>query len=328
MTKLSELDLQSFPAWIRQCRAPHMGQYFAMYSSAFGGIVTDPLLMLVPVDDHLVHRGDGVFETVKCVNRNLYNLRAHLDRLCSSAKGLSLTVPCPVEELSDIVVRTVEAGRRPDCLVRILLSRGPGSLGVNPYDCPAPGLYIVVSEFKKPFMELHPGGAKIRTSSLPAKTPPFANIKSVNYLFNALMKKEAVDAGVDFVVSFDEHGHLAEGPTENAGIVTPEGILRVPRPDHILAGTTMLRVLELAGTVVRSGALAGVEQADISKADIERAGEMLIFGTTPDVTAAVEFDGQPIRRGEPGPVFRELSRLLRDDIYQNRALQTPVRCGD
>jgi branched-subunit amino acid aminotransferase/4-amino-4-deoxychorismate lyase len=318
MSQIPHLDLNSFPAWAGQLRQPYQRQYHAMYSSLFGGIVTDPALMMVPVDDHMVHRGDGVFETVKCVGGRIYNLRAHLDRLASSARGLSISLPFTPDEVADIVVQTVRAGGHPDSLVRILLSRGPGGLGVNPYECPRPGLYVVVSELKPSFMAGHPGGARVKPSAVPVKPTPFATIKSVNYLFNVLMKKEAVDAGVDFVVSFDERGFMAEGPTENFAIVNREGVLQIPRLDRILTGTTMLRVLDLSRMQLRR------ENTDITKAAASDAAEMLIFGTTPDVTAAVEFDGRPVGDGKPGPVFSLLSRLLLDDIAGNTALQTPV----
>lgn len=322
--QIRSLDSSNFGSWMLKRRRPFHAQYYAMYSSVYGGIVTDPLLMMVPVDDHMVHRGDAVFETLKCVGGNIYNMHAHLARLASSARGLSLDLPCTEKELAEIVIQTVFTGGRPDCLVRLLLSRGPGSLGVSPYDCPAPAFYVVVSEYKKPFMDLHPGGAKAKASALPVKIAPFANLKSVNYLTNVLMKKEAVDAGVDFVVSFDENGHLAEGPTENAGIVTRDGRLCVPKPERILAGTTMLRVMELARTLPGKQQLAAAEPADITRADIVDAAEVLIFGTTPDVTAVIEFDGEPVGGGKPGPVFKMLSRLLADDIHQNAAMQTRV----
>ena len=195
---------------------------------------------------------------------------------------------------------------------------------MSPYDCPEPALYVIVSEFKKPFMEVHPGGARVMSSSIPVKPSPFAQMKTVNYLFNVLMKKESVDEGVDFVVSFDENGHLAEGPTENAGIVTPDRILKVPRLERILAGTTMLRTLELAQALVKEGVLARTENTDIPPSEVSGAAEMLIFGTTPDVSAAVEFDGKPIGNGKPGPVFARLSRMLRDDMNNNPAMQTPI----
>lgn len=305
-------------------RKPFHRKYFAMYSSVLGGIVTDPAYMLVPADDHLVHRGDGVFETFKCVEGCLYNMDAHLDRLWHSGAGLYLRPPVSRKALADVIVQTVRAAGRRDALVRVLLSRGPGSFGISPYDCPTPALYVIVYQRKRPFMELHPGGATCRTSALPVKPPPWANIKSVNYLYNVLMKKEAEDAGVDFVVSFDENGHLAEGPTENCGIVTRDRRVLVPRRERILAGTTMLRVLELARPLVKSGRLRQAGPADITKADVKRAAEVLIFGTTPDVTAVVRFDGRRVGDGRPGPVYRELAARLQDDIHRNPRLRTPA----
>ena len=324
MSSLPQLDLDGFADWARKNRQPYQQHYLAMYSSVFGAVVTDPALMLVPVDDHMVHRGDAVFETAKCVAGNIYNLRAHLDRLCSSAKGLHIAMPATMQEMTNVIVETTRAAGQPDALIRILLSRGPGSLGVSPYECPKPAFYVVVSGYKKPFMEAHPEGARVRASALPVKAAPFARIKSVNYLFNVLMKKEAVDAGVDFVVSFDENGHLAEGPTENAGIVTRDGALLVPKLERILAGTTMIRVLDLARALPPGGLIRRVAHEDIPRAAVDAAAEILIFGTTPDVTAVIEFDGRSVGSGKPGPVFHELSRLLREDILGNRSLHTPM----
>jgi branched-subunit amino acid aminotransferase/4-amino-4-deoxychorismate lyase len=318
------LDRASVAARLDGLRRPYHAKYYAMYSSVLGGIVMDPVLMTLPIDDHMVHRGDGIFETFKCVDGQLYNLVAHLDRLHASAQPIALSVPWTNQELTRIIVETIRAGGRRDCLVRLFLSRGPGSLGISPYDCPERGLYILVYEKPPSFMVAHPGGAKVMGCPIPVKPSPFARIKSVNYLPNVLMKKLAVDAKVDFVLTFDEHGFLAEGATENAGIVTQAGILRVPHPERILRGTTMVRVMELARTVAGRGDLKGCEEADITKDDLHQAAEVLIFGTTPDVTAVTELDDEPVSGGRPGPVALELNRLLQEDIRANTALHTAV----
>ena len=299
-------------------------EYYAMYSSAWDGIVTDPSLMVVPADDHLVHRGDGVFETIKCVDGLIYCLTAHLERLAFSARNVGLTSPWSQTDLSQIIIQTIRAGGNRDCLVRILLSRGPGSLGVNPYDCPKPGLYVVVHQLKPSFMEAHPEGARVITSKVPVKPGFFANIKSCNYLPNVLMKKEAFDAGADFSLSFDERGFLAEGATENAGIVDENGALLVPTTDRILSGTTMFRATELAKQLKDNSLLAAVRSSAITRDMMSTAREIMIFGTTPDVTAVVEFDGKPVGSGRPGPVALELNRLIINDIRTNKAVQSPV----
>ncbi|MFC1497292.1 aminotransferase class IV [Verrucomicrobiota bacterium] len=305
-------------------RQPFHKDYFAMYSSVYGGTVTDPALMLVPVDDHMVHRGDGIFETLKCLNGSIYNMKGHLERLEYSARLLHFELPTALDDISSIVLETVRVGKQADCLVRILVSRGPGSLDVNPYSCPKSQLYVITSRLKEPFMEKHPDGARLGVSSVVAKRPFFAGVKSCNYLPNVLMKKEAVDIGVDFVAAFDERGFLAEGATENVGIVTKQKKLLFPKTGGILRGTTMIRVMELAKQLVESGELTEVAFADISKEDVLNATEVLIAGTTPNVTTVKEYDGKMMKDGGMGPVFQKLSAFFLDDLLHNNDLHTPV----
>ena len=307
---------------LQQAQQPFQRHYLAMYSSLADGIVTDPLLMSVPLDDHLVHRGDGVFEMFKCLEGGIYNLKAHLERLQASAGTIGLALPQSPAQIQQTVIETIRAAGVRDCAVRVFVSRGPGSFGVNPYDCPSPQLYVIVSVLPPPFMTLHPQGATVITSAIPLKHPFFATMKNCNYLPNVLMKKEAVDAGADFAVAFDAAGHMAEGATENIGIVSGAGALVCPRLRNVLCGTTMTRVLELAKTLVADGVLQQAGYDDITRDDIRLAREILIFGTTTDVTLVRRFDGRDMPR--PCPVFEALSRLLLDDIHNGIAHRTPI----
>ena len=318
------LQLADFPRWAAGLRRPWQANYYAMYSSVFGGIVTDPLLMLLPMDDHLVHRGDGIFEAFKVVDGALYNFQAHLARLHDSARSLALAMPWPDAELTEIVRATVRAGGRRDATVRIYVSRGPGSFGVSPYDSPAPQLYVLDTASGTPFMQTHPAGARVRTSAIPAKDAALAIAKTCNYAPNVMMKKEAVDAGVDFTVGFDARGCLTEGAVENFGVVTGDRRLLFPKLEAILTGTTMLRIMELAHALLADGELRAVGHADLRRTDVEQAAEMLIAGTTIHLAAAVEFDGRPIGDGRPGPLFQRLSALFEQDLTGNAALRTPV----
>ena len=117
---------------------------YAMYASTTAAITTDPQLMTVPVDDHLVHRGDGVFESFKCVEGSIYNLDAHLDRLTCSAEAIGLAVPYTRSRLVQIIVETLRAGGQRDALIRLFLSRGTGTMGIDPSACSGEQLYVVV----------------------------------------------------------------------------------------------------------------------------------------------------------------------------------------
>lgn len=321
---MKHFETQDWPNLAAALRRPYQAAYHAMYSSLFGGIVTDPALMLIPLDDHMVHRGDGVFEALKLVEGRLYNLDAHLQRLAHSARGLALALPCELPDLKAIAVETARAARQRNGTLRLFVSRGPGGFGVNPYESPAPQLYVVLTAAATPFMQAHPEGARARSSSVPAKLGHLAAIKNCNYVPNVLMKKEAVDSGVDFALGFDEADHLTEGATENAGVVTADGRLLFPKLDRILAGTTMLRVVDLARQLVADGRLAGVAFADIPRASLRAMREILLTGTTINVTAVTEFDGAPVGQGKPGPVALALDALLNADMRTNPAVLTDV----
>ncbi|MFP3870427.1 MAG: aminotransferase class IV [Syntrophobacteria bacterium] len=303
---------------------PYHEDYLALYSSVLGGVVTHPFLMAIPFDDHMVHRGDGIFEVFKCVNGSVYNLQAHLERLERSARAVFLRLPGRLGEITRLVTETIRIAGRHDCLVRLFVSRGPGGFTTNPYECPASQLYIMVCRLSPPPQEKYERGVTVKSSSIPIKSSYFANIKSCNYLPNVLMKKEAVDAGVDFTVSIDEDGFLGEGSTENIGVVTSELKLKLPRFSRILRGTTVTRAVELAESLVEEGKLQEVVFEDISIKEACTSAEILFFGTTFDILAAVQFDGHPIGAGHPGPIYHELRKRILWDIRENAAMQTPV----
>ena len=306
--------------WVK----PYHQNYLAMYSSVLGGVVTDPFLMTIPVDDHMVHRGDGIFEAFKCVNGNIYNLTAHLERLERSARAVYLTLPARLEHITDLVIGTIRIAGTRDCLIRLFVSRGPGGFTTNPYECPSSQIYIVACNPSVYPEEQSTEGVFIKSSSIPVKKSYFATIKSCNYLPNVLMKKEAVDAGVQYTVSIDENGFLGEGSTENIGLVTPDRTLKFPRFARILKGTTVTRVAELAESLVANGKLEQVVFEDITLNEAYSGAEILLFGTTFDILAAVIFDGHAIGSGRPGEIYQLLLELLTRDIENNSALHTKV----
>jgi branched-chain amino acid aminotransferase len=322
--RLPHLELEDCQRLARNFFKPYHDDYLAMYSSVLGGVVTHPFLMMVPLDDHMVHRGDGIFEAFKCVNGNIYNLENHLERLERSARGVHLKLPGTKKQITDLVVGTIRIAGARDCLIRLFVSRGPGGFTTNPYECPSSQLYIVVCRPSPYPEEKRIQGVAIRSSKIPIKKSYFANIKSCNYLPNVLMKKEAADAGVDYTVSIDENGFLGEGSTENIGLVTQDQVLNFPRFSRILKGTTVTRAAELARSLVEAGELKQVVFEDLPLNEVYTAAEILLFGTTFDILPAVEFDGHPIGSGSPGRIYQMLHELLEVDIRSNGALHTPV----
>src|SRR5690349_1478384 len=189
--------------------------FFAMYSSVLGGIVTDPALMLLPIDDHMVHRGHAVFDTATLTRGMLYQLDPHLDRLLRSAESARIPLPFPRDDLRKIIIDTAAASSERDGSVRYWLSAGPGGFGLGPGECVGSSFYVIV--FKQEFYpaSYYSEGLKVITSRIPIKPPLFARTKSTNYLPNVLVLLEAKDHGADNGVFIDQHGMIAESSNMN-----------------------------------------------------------------------------------------------------------------
>lgn len=297
--------------------------YYLFYSSLYDGYTTDPALMMVPMDDHLVHRGDGIFETMKCVDGAVYNLDEHLKRMQRSAYKMGLTFRGGIERVRATILELLTIAQRPNCSVRVILSRGPGSMGVSPTESSGSVLYIMIYRLGEPFMALHPAGATLRKSAIPQKAPLFATAKTCNYLPNVLMRAEAETWQVDFMVGVDEQGHITEGATENVGIVSKSGCLVFPPLTTVLAGTTMLRVTELAQQLEAEGHLTGIVLRPIREEELLTAREILVVGTTLNVVSVIEYNQQSVGDGKPGPIGRALDALILEDTKTNQYLRTP-----
>ncbi|UQZ90658.1 hypothetical protein C4J81_16175 [Deltaproteobacteria bacterium Smac51] len=296
---------------ISQWQKPYHEKYLAMYSSQWGGIVTDPALWTVPVDDHIVHRGDAVFEVFKCVAGRAYCLEDHLIKLKNTVNSLAIKMPPDFERIKEILADTVRAGGEKDVLVRVTVSRGPGGFTSNPYESPMGILLITVLRLGIYSDEKYEAGMKVITAPFLAKDPTIATMKTTSYMQNVLVKKAALDAGADYAVCFGRDGFMTESSTENISIVTREGELLAPEWNIILKGTTLTRIMAIAADMVKDGLLSGVRHQGITQAQVMNASEAFISSTTTNVLPITTWDGRPVGEGRQGPVGKELLRRMR-----------------
>jgi 4-amino-4-deoxychorismate lyase len=301
-------------AALRELRARQPVQYRAFYSSQLGGIVTDPVLMVIPFDDHMVHRGHGIFDTAGLVAGRIYDLEAHLDRFLGSAERSRLALPGSRQDLREIIIATAAASGRRDGSIRYWLSSGPGSLELTPAAGARPGFFVMVFDGLSYPERWYTQGLKVMTTTYPIKPALYAITKATNYLPNVLMQMEAREAALDNGVFIDEAGHVGESSNMNVAFVTADGVLRHPKFEHVLPGCTSLRLLDLAPALIGRGPLTGVEVCDIPVADARGAREMLLLGSSVKVAPVVEWDGRPIGDGRPGPVAKALLDLLEQDM--------------
>lgn len=303
------LDPQSFLQNLKNKHNPFWPQYYAYYSTWLGGITTDPALMVLPMDDHMVHRGDGVFEALKAVDRKVFLMPEHLQRLSRSAQSIGISLPFEVLQIQEIILQTLKVADQSNVLIRLFVSRGPGSYTTNPYDSVGSQMYVAITELRSVKAELFDKGVRIGRSGVPVKDSWMAQVKSCNYLPNVMMKKEAIDRKLDFTIGFDRQGNLAESSTENIALVDADGVLVHPHFDNILKGTTMNRVFELA-----QNAGFQISKRHLSEGDVISAREVFMIGTTLDVLPVTEYEGQKIGAGRVGTFAKELRRLLMQDL--------------
>jgi len=314
VTKIPILTRDEAIARLQDAVHAKAANFYAMYSSALGGIVTDPALMVLPLDDHMVHRGHSVFDTATLTGGMLYQLDPHLDRLLRSAELARVPLPFPREELRQIILDTAAASRQREGSVRYWLSAGPGGFGLGPAECVGSSFYVIVFN-----QELYPAsyytdGMKVITSNIPIKPPLFARIKSTNYLPNVLVVLEAKDRSADNGIFIDQRGMVAESSNMNVAFVTKDRVFRHPVFDAILSGITIQRVLQFAERLVQRGDLKEIRLADVSVSEGREAAEMMLIGSSIKIAPVVEWDGRPIGDGKPGPIAKKLLQLWEEDV--------------
>jgi 4-amino-4-deoxychorismate lyase len=311
-------------ARLRNAIHPRSANFYAMYSSVLGGIITDPALMVLPLDDHMVHRGHAVFDTAILANGMLYQLDPHLDRFLRSAEMAHIPLPFPRERLRQIIIDTAAASGRRDASVRYWLSAGPGGFGLGPAECVGSSFHVMIFKGESYPDSFYTEGVKVITSTVAIKPPFFARVKSTNYLPNVLVVLEAKERGADNGIFVDERGMVGESSNMNVAFVTKDRVLRHPPFDAILSGVTVQRMLHLARRLVMAGDLRDIVVAHVPVAEGKAAAEMMLLGSSIKVAPVVQWDGIPIGDGRPGPVARKLLDLWNEDVRSGSDQLIPV----
>jgi branched-chain amino acid aminotransferase len=278
--------------------------------------------MLLPMDDHGFHRGDAVFEAARLHSGAYFDLKAHLLRLRNSAAKIEMQLPKSIEEISAICVELARRCSVPNAILRLYVTRGPGGFSPSPSEVTGHQIYAALTKIKSPTPEQYSGGVTAMLSTVEAKSPSWAQIKSCNYLQNVLMKQECNRKGMDFAISVDHTGRVCEGATENLMIVGADNEIKVPRFDYTLKGTTVSLVMKLAEELVTTNQVRGVRMADLTVDDLLKAREMAFVGTTLGVLPVRELDGQKIGEGRGGRICQILQSALTQQMQTNSELRT------
>ena len=263
----------------------------------------------ISVFDHGLLYGDGVFEGIRVYNGRIFEMEAHIKRLYESAKVIRLDIPMSKSRLISAVEKTTEANGVIDGYIRLVMTRGVGTLGLNPFICEGGRLFIIADNIQLYPEELYEKGMKVISATTvrnhPLALPP--QVKSLNYLNSILAKIEALDNDVPEAIMYNHEGYVAEATADNVFIAKNGVIYTPPVEAGALEGITRGVVIKLA----REENLEVVEK-NLTRCDLYICDEFFLTGTAAEVIGIVEIDGRVIGDGKPGPY----TRLLRKKFFR------------
>lgn len=273
----------------------------------------------VSVFDHGLLYGDGVFEGIRAYSRRVFMLDEHIDRLYRSAQAIALTIPMTKSEMAEAVVKTCKVNGIRDGYIRLVVTRGVGTLGLNPFICEKPQVIIIAAGIQLYPQKLYETGLAIITAGTIRNQAEAVNprVKSLNYLNNVLAKIEAINAGVMECIMLNPQGYVAEASGDNVFVVRGKTLITPPSWCGALEGITRGVVMRLAldlGCTVKEDVL--------TRYDLYTADEVFLTGTAAEIIGVVNIDKRIIGNGKPGPITRDLARRFRAFAQENG---TPIR---
>jgi len=262
----------------------------------------------VSVFDHGLLYGDGVFEGIRLYAGNVFRLEEHLERLEYSAKALLLTLPMTRAELREATCETCRVNGLRDAYIRLVVTRGPGDLGLAPWSCPKPTVFIIAGKISIYPQEFYDNGLAIVTVPTRrighAALPP--TVKSLNYLNNILGKIEARQAGALEAIMLNDQGYVAECTADNVFVVHKGEIFTPSASQGALKGITRGTIFDIAQELG-----VPVREVNLTRYDIWCADECFLTGTGAEVIPVVKLDGREIGAGKPGPVTARVLAAFR-----------------
>lgn len=257
----------------------------------------------VSVFDHGLLYGDGCFEGIRVYNGRIFKLASHLRRLYASAESIHLKIPYTMEEIEDATREGVRLNNIVNGYIRPVVTRGKGTLGINPAQCPRPGVFIICANIQLYPPEAYEKGLKVITSTRPRVGRDALNpaIKSLNYLNNIMAKVEATQAGCHEAVMLNREGYVAECTGDNIFFVKGGKVVTPALKAGLLAGITRAFAIEICQALE-----VPIEERLFALDELKGADEIFLTGTAAEIVSVTEFDGAPVGNGKPGEITQKL----------------------
>lgn len=265
----------------------------------------------VSVFDHGLLYGDGVFEGIRLYGGNVYRLDEHLERLEHSARAIMLQIPLSRAELAAATCETCRQNNLTDAYIRLVVTRGVGDLGLSPWLCPKPSVFIIADKISLYPQEHYDKGLAIVTVPTrrinPAALPP--TIKSLNYLNNILGKIEARQFGALEAIMLNDQGYVAECTADNIFTVFKGEIYTPAASQGALKGITRSTIFDVAKELN-----VPIREVNMTRYDVWCADECFLTGTGAEVIPVVKLDGREIGTGKPGPITQRVLASFRQRV--------------
>lgn len=272
----------------------------------------------ISVFDHGVLYGDGVFEGIRAYNRRIFKLDEHVERLYNSAKIIMLEIPISQEEFKKAIISVCKANEIVDGYIRPVVTRGAGTLGLSPWLCPKPNIFVIADTIKLYPDEYYEKGLPIVTVPTRRNLAEAVNpiVKSLNYLNNILAKIEAKNAGAEEAIMINQDGYVAECTGDNIFMIK-KGVLYTP-PVYmgVLPGITRATVMDLATEMGIK-----VVEMPITRGELFIADEVFLTGTAAEVVPISSIDGRKIGNGSVGPLTKKLIDRFKEYV---KTVGTPI----
>ncbi|MCL4163478.1 UNVERIFIED_CONTAM: hypothetical protein GTU68_057363 [Idotea baltica] len=272
------------------------------------GSIVDESEAKISVFDHGILYGDGIFEGIRFYEGRVFRLTEHIERLFLSAKAILLKLPWSIEEVCEYTLDTIRANGLKDGYIRLVITRGVGDLGLNPYLCEVPSMFIIASGITLYPDELYENGLEVVTCSTRRPTPASLSpqVKSLNYLNNVMAKVEALKAGAKEGLMLNEQGYVAECTGDNVFIVKKGEVITPPVSDGSLDGITRQVIFDLCDELGIT-----IREASMTRYDLYTADEAFLTGTAAETIPMVKLDEREIGDGKPGELSLKLIEAFR-----------------
>ncbi len=279
------------------------------------GELVDAADAKLSVWDHGCLYGDGVFEGIRVYGGRIFECQAHVERLFESARHIRLAIPYTKQEIVEAMQEAISANGIVEGYIRLVVTRGPGTLGLNPFLCCRPVVFVIADQIALYPKEMYDNGMAVIIARTRRRSPAMlpSEVKSLNYLNNILAKIEAIDAGVAEAIMLNEAGNVAECTGDNLFIVEGGRVVTPPLAASILPGITRAFVIRIAGQL-------GLDVAEetVTVERLRAADECFLTGTAAEVIAVTRIDEDPVGDGAAGPITQKLNAAFREHIASGK----------